>query len=99
MAPYSARPIYVLPRTMVLMVLAVLTVSDRCSQGQMTDTAGPAVAAALGRYWPEATILCALVPDDEDLIAAQLIGWSGQGAALVLTGVEAGLGRAITLRR
>ena len=33
--------------TIVLMLLAVLTVSDRCSQGLLTDTAGPAVVALL----------------------------------------------------
>jgi molybdenum cofactor synthesis domain-containing protein len=77
---------------MVLMILAVLTVSDRCAQGQMTDTAGPAVSAVLARQWPDAEIVRALVPDDEKLIAAQLIGLSGQGAALVLTVGGSGFG-------
>jgi molybdenum cofactor synthesis domain-containing protein len=77
---------------MVLMVLAVLTVSDRCAQGQTTDTAGPAVAVLLGQHWPDAEIRCALVPDDEELIAAQLIGLSDQGAALVLTVGGSGFG-------
>lgn len=74
------------------MILAVLTVSDRCSQGQLTDTAGPAVAASLWQQWPEAEIQRALVPDDEDLIVAHLIGLSDQGAALVLTVGGSGLG-------
>ena len=74
------------------MLLAVLTVSDRCSQGLMTDTAGPAVAALLGRQWPQAEIWTGLVPDDEDSIAATLENLSQQGAALVLTVGGTGLG-------
>lgn len=58
----------------------------------MTDTAGPAVAALLGQEWPEAEILRSLAPDDADLIAAHLVGISGQGAALVLTVGGSGLG-------
>ena len=42
------------------MLLAVLTVSDRCSQGVAIDTAGPAVAALLRQHWPEAEIATAL---------------------------------------
>jgi molybdenum cofactor synthesis domain-containing protein len=74
------------------MLLAVLTVSDRCSQGQMTDTAGPAVAALLGSQWPQAEILTDLVPDDEDAIADTLETFSAQGAALILTAGGTGLG-------
>ena len=74
------------------MLLGILTVSDRCSQGLMTDTAGPAVAALLGRQWPQAEIWTGLVPDDEDSIAATLENLSQQGAALVLTVVGTGLG-------
>jgi len=67
------------------MLLAVLTISDRCSQGLMTDTAGPAVAAAIKLHWPVAEIWTGLLPDDEDAIADQLEQLSRQGAALVLT--------------
>lgn len=74
------------------MLLAVLTVSDRCSQGLATDTAGPAVAALLRDHWPQAEIQTALVPDDEAQIAAHLLQWCGQGAALVLTTGGTGLG-------
>jgi molybdenum cofactor synthesis domain-containing protein len=74
------------------MRLAVLTVSDRCSHGVATDTAGPAVVALLRQHWPEAEILTALVPDDEDRIVAHLEQWSGQGAALILTVGGTGLG-------
>jgi molybdopterin adenylyltransferase len=67
------------------MLLCVLTVSDRCSQGLMSDTAGPAVVELLHEHWPAAQIETALVPDDEEKIATQLGKWSAQGAALILT--------------
>ena len=74
------------------MLLAVLTVSDRCSQGLLTDTAGPAVVALLRQHWPDAEISTGLLADDEDAIAARLEEFSGQGAALVLTVGGTGLG-------
>ena len=74
------------------MLLAVLTISDRCSQGLLTDTAGPAVVALLRRDWPQEEIQTALLPDDEDAIAAALEQLSRQGAALVLTVGGTGLG-------
>jgi molybdenum cofactor synthesis domain-containing protein len=67
------------------MLLAVLTVSDRCSRGLATDTAGPAVAALLRAQWPHANIETALVPDDEDRIVAQVLEWNSIGVALILT--------------
>lgn len=74
------------------MLLAVITVSDRCSRGEMTDTAGPAVAALLKREWPQAEIHSKLLADDEDAIAAALKELAGLGAALVLTVGGTGLG-------
>jgi molybdenum cofactor synthesis domain-containing protein len=74
------------------MLLAVLTISDRCSAGQMRDTAGPAVAASLRGAWPRAEIDTALLPDDEDAIAAALEEFERKGAALVLTVGGTGLG-------
>lgn len=73
------------------MLLAVLTVSDRCSQGLTTDTAGPAVTALLKRAWPEAEVAAALVADDEDRIVAWLDEWVSEGAALILTAGGTGL--------
>jgi molybdopterin adenylyltransferase len=67
------------------LLIAVLTISDRCSQGLLTDTAGPAAVALLSSQWPEATIHTGLLPDEEDAIAAWLEDVSGRGAALVLT--------------
>jgi len=74
------------------MLLAVLTVSDRCSQGVLKDTAGPAVVALLGQHWQGAEIQTALLADDQDAIAAKLEQLSGEGAALILTVGGTGLG-------
>ena len=67
------------------MLLCVLTVSDRCSQGLMTDTAGPAVADLLRQHWPTARVANGLVPDKEDEIIARLLEWSSMQASLILT--------------
>ena len=74
------------------MLLAVLTISDRCSQGLLTDTAGPTVVALLREHWPESEIWTGLLPDDEDAIAAKLKELSRQDTALVLTVGGTGLG-------
>ena len=74
------------------MLLAVLTVSDRCWQGSATDTAGPAVAALLGQLWPEAQIQTALVPDEEPQIVEHLLRFSEGGAALIVTAGGTGMG-------
>ena len=74
------------------MLVAVLTISDRCSQGLMTDTAGPAVAALLRRQWPDAESHTQLLPDDQPAIAAALAELARQGASLILTAGGTGLG-------
>jgi molybdenum cofactor synthesis domain-containing protein len=74
------------------MLVAVLTVSDRCARGLMMDTAGPAVAARVREQWPEAEIRTLLLEDDEDAIASTLEDLSAQGAELVLTVGGTGLG-------
>jgi molybdopterin adenylyltransferase len=73
------------------MLFCVLTVSDRCSQGLMTDTAGPAVAELLRQHWPAARVETTLLPDDEEKIAAQLKEWSERGAVLILTAGGTGM--------
>lgn len=73
------------------MLVAVITISDRCSQGLMTDTAGPAVVEILRVQWPDADVRTGLLPDDEDAIAAQLIQLSEEGAALIVTAGGTGL--------
>jgi molybdopterin adenylyltransferase len=74
------------------MRLAVLTISDRCSQGLLEDTAGPAVVRILEQEWSQAEILARTLPDDEDAIAAELQELSNAGTALVLTVGGTGLG-------
>ena len=74
------------------MLLAVLTVSDRCSQGLMADSAGPAAIEILRAQFPEAEIASGLVPDEEDAIANRLEQWSREGASLILTVGGTGLG-------
>jgi molybdenum cofactor synthesis domain-containing protein len=75
-----------------LMLLAVLTISDRCSRGLMTDTAGPAVVALLKQHWPEAEIRTGLLADDEDAIVSALMELSGKNTSLILTVGGTGLG-------
>jgi molybdopterin adenylyltransferase len=74
------------------MLLGVLTISDRCSQGLMTDTAGPAVVELLRTHWPDAEIRTGLLADEEYAIAAKLEEIGAEGAALVLTVGGTGLG-------
>jgi molybdopterin adenylyltransferase len=74
------------------MLLAVLTISDRCSQGLLEDTAGPAVVALLQEQWEDAEIRTGLLADDEDAIAVTLEGLSMEGAALILTVGGTGFG-------
>jgi molybdenum cofactor synthesis domain-containing protein len=74
------------------MRLAVITISDRCSQGLLRDTAGPAVVALLRREWSDAEIVTGLLADDEDAIAELLEKLSGDGVSLVLTAGGTGLG-------
>jgi len=67
------------------MLLCVLTVSDRCSRGEMTDTAGPAVVDLLREKWPNSRTATAIVPDNEDEITARLLEWTSIKAHLILT--------------
>jgi len=77
---------------MAVMRLAVVTVSDRCSQGLLEDTAGPAAVALLRTAWREAEIEAHLLADDEDELAHLLENLSREGAALVVTVGGTGLG-------
>jgi molybdenum cofactor synthesis domain-containing protein len=67
------------------MRVAVVTISDRCSQGLMEDTAGPAVVELLHREWADAQVSTALLADEEDQIAQLLSRLSEDGTALILT--------------
>jgi molybdopterin adenylyltransferase len=92
MATHNWDSIAAVASTILLMRLAVLTISDRCSKGLLTDTAGPAVVALLRLEWIEAEIWTGLLADDEDAIAAMLEQLGGNGTALVLTVGGTGLG-------
>jgi molybdenum cofactor synthesis domain-containing protein len=70
------------------MLLVVLTISDRCAQGLMTDTAGPAVVEILRGQWPQAEIATGLLADDEDAVEKFTL----EHAELVLTVGGTGLG-------
>lgn len=74
------------------MLLAVLTISDRCSQGLLEDTAGPSVVALLRQQWGGAEIWTGLLADDEEAIVAMLEKLSEDRAALVVTVGGTGLG-------
>jgi molybdenum cofactor synthesis domain-containing protein len=74
------------------MLIGILTVSDRCSQGLSTDTAGPAVARLVKENWPEGQIEHALKPDVGELICDCLKGWISRRAGLILTVGGTGLG-------
>jgi molybdopterin adenylyltransferase len=74
------------------MLIAVITVSDRCARGLMADTSGPALVARLREERPGAEIRTLLLEDDEDALAAALEGLCTQDASLVLTVGGTGLG-------
>jgi len=74
------------------MLLAVVTISDRCSLGQMSDTAGPAVVELLVAQWPDARIDTALLPDEEESITAILEQFASDRAGLVVTVGGTGFG-------
>lgn len=55
---------------------AVLTVSDRCSRGETTDTSGPALCAMLrGRVNAE-IVATRCLPDEREQLAACFVEWS-----------------------
>lgn len=74
------------------MLIAVLTVSDRCARGEATDASGPAAVALLRQGWPEAEIATALVPDEANEISYRLTQWATQEVALIVTTGGTGLG-------
>lgn len=64
--------------------VGILTVSDRSYAGEREDLSGPALASALQEGWPTAVpanyheaalVEIAVVPDEREQIAAQLIEW------------------------
>lgn len=55
---------------------AVLTVSDRCSRGQATDTSGPALCAMLRDRLAAEIVATRCLPDERDQLAACFRDWS-----------------------
>lgn len=65
--------------------VVVLTISDRCSRGEATDTAGPAVARRLTQSLDAHVYALEIIPDERDRIAARLRHYSdGHSIDLVI---------------
>jgi molybdenum cofactor synthesis domain-containing protein len=63
----------------------ILTISDRCSRGEATDTAGPAVSRLLSGSLDTHVYAAELIPDDIDQIASRMRHYSdGHSIDLVL---------------
>jgi molybdenum cofactor synthesis domain-containing protein len=56
--------------------VCVLTVSDRCSQGQAEDASGPAVVRLICEKLSAEVVATAVVPDEVDQIQQKLRGWA-----------------------
>lgn len=65
---------------------AILTVSDRCSRGEATDTSGPALAALTKEKLGAAVVRTGCVPDEARVIAGVIAEWAdGGGVDLILS--------------
>lgn len=65
----------------------VLTISDRCSRGAATDTAGPAVAQLLRESLGATVAQTEIIPDERDCIAARLRHHADGGGADLIVAV------------
>jgi molybdopterin adenylyltransferase len=64
----------------------VLTISDRCSRGEATDTAGPAAADLVARQLGGHIYKIEIIPDEVEAIAARLRHYAdGHSIDLILT--------------
>jgi len=63
---------------------AVLTVSDRASQGEYEDKSGPALVAFLTNTLKSEVFQTACIPDEEDQIVEQLEQWVNQSPTIDL---------------
>jgi molybdenum cofactor synthesis domain-containing protein len=73
---------------------AVLTVSDRCSRGEATDTSGPALAEVLRTRLGAEVVESRCLPDERDRLAACFVAWSGPDRAIDLILSTGGTGLA-----
>ena len=71
---------------------AVLTVSDSCSAGAATDTAGPSVAALLERELGAHIAFAGIEPDERERLEEVLRDLTGRGLDLVFTAGGTGVG-------
>jgi molybdenum cofactor synthesis domain-containing protein len=74
-----------------LMQCAVLTVSDRCSKGEATDSSGPALVALLEKN-SGFVLETACVPDEPDQIEAVLREWADRQRKIDLVLTTGGTG-------
>jgi molybdenum cofactor synthesis domain-containing protein len=79
----------IVPRSMIQ--AAVITVSDRCSEGKTIDTAGPAVAEMLHNELQAHIAWTLTVPDEVDVIAAALTDFCDRRVDLVITAGGTGI--------
>jgi molybdenum cofactor synthesis domain-containing protein len=74
--------------------VAVLTVSDRCSRGQATDTSGPGLCEICRTRLGAVIAATACVPDEVARIAAQFVEWSSAEPTIDLVLSTGGTGLA-----
>jgi molybdopterin adenylyltransferase len=83
---YPGMPVEVVQRVARSTIqAAVVTVSDRCAAGTMRDTAGPAVAALLGKELNARIAWTRVVPDETEKIAAELKDLCDHRIDLIIT--------------
>lgn len=73
-------------------VASVITVSDRCSRGEASDTSGPAVVEYCSGTLGLAANCHGCVPDERDAIERVLREHIGRGVDLIITTGGTGLG-------
>ncbi len=73
---------------------AVLTVSDRCSRGQATDTSGPALCDMLRSRLAAVIAATRCLPDEPALLSACFVEWSHAAPAIDLILSTGGTGLA-----
>lgn len=74
--------------------VAVLTVSDRCSRGEATDTSGPALVRMIESIQSWRVVHHECVPDEVDQIAAALRRYAAERGAVDLVLTTGGTGLA-----
>jgi molybdenum cofactor synthesis domain-containing protein len=73
---------------------AVLTVSDRCSRGQATDTSGPALVAMLRERLKAEVVATTCLPDDAAQLQRQFVAWADADPTIDLVVSTGGTGLA-----